>query len=107
MLMIRNDLQTLAGHAGIVIDDDEEVGIIWRCFECKSTIDYVAVEIRVDYGVQVVRVEIDRPYCPECDPWAKLRPEIYLPSIYQPITQEDLVSVSRYPSLKLVIHNPK
>jgi len=102
MLMTKMDLDLLAEHAGIVMNDDEEVGIIWRCFATKVTIDFVGVEIDVDYGVEIKIVTIDRPFCPACNPEAMQKPDIFLLSLLDSLPYQYLVSISRYPSLKLV-----
>ncbi len=103
MLMARIDLDLLEKHAGIVMNDDEEVGIIWRCFDTKTTIDFVGVEIEVDYGIEIKIVTVDRPFCPSCNPQAKDKPDIFLLSLLEPLPYQYLISISRYLSLKLLI----
>lgn len=100
MLLVRPDLEKLEEHAGIDMDNDEEAGIIWRCFTTKVTIDFVSVDVEVDYRMEIKVVTVDRPYCPECNPQAKFSPDIFLPSLIEPLPYEYLVSLPRHPILE-------
>ncbi len=100
MLLVKSDLDRLEEHAGVNMDDDEEVGIIWRCLRTKATIFFVSVDIEVDYGIEVKLVTIDRPFCPECNPQAKDKPDIFLPSLIEPLPYQYLISIPRYPIIK-------
>lgn len=100
MLLVRSDFDRLEERATMHLDDDEEVGIIWHCLCAKATILFISVDIEVDYGIEIKTVAIDRPYCPECNSQAKDKPDIFLPSLIEPLPYQYLISLPRYPNLK-------
>ncbi len=100
MLLVKSDFDRLEEHAAMHLADDEEVGIIWRCLQTKATILFVDFELEVDYGIAIKSVTIDRPYCPECNPQAKDKPDIFLPSLIEPLPYQYLISIPRHPNLK-------
>ncbi len=100
MLLVKSDFDRLEEHAKMCLDDDEEVGVIWRCLHTKATILFVSVDMEVDYGIEVKSVTIDRPYCPDCNPQAKAKPDIFLPSLIEPLPYQYLISIPRHPNLK-------
>ena len=92
MLMIKQDLAYLHIHAGIVMTKDEDSGIVWRCLYTKTYIKFTTQFIRVDYGTFIKRMEIDRPYCPACNPAAEYDSTKFT-EVPKPIKYTNLVSV--------------